>query len=53
MSNRLENEGLEALEKEAWKKCIAPQYTQYIDGLNLDLLKSILRDNLGNSFVPQ
>jgi len=50
---RLESEGLETLEKEAWKKVIAEPYIPYITGLNLELLKNILRDNLWNSFEPQ
>lgn len=53
LSVRLENEWLETLEKEARKKCIAEPYIPYVENLNLEMLKHLLKDNLGNSFVPQ
>lgn len=46
------DEELEEIEKEAWKKNIAPDYRSYVDSINLTFLKRLLTDPLGRSFKP-
>lgn len=52
IEERIEQDWLENLEKEARKKSIHPDYIDFVDAINLKKLKLLLRDPLWRPFVP-